>query len=213
VAPEEDRGGLRRRGRGDDGPAGDGGGNRDAPAGGNAVDAAVAAGYAVGVVEPFNSGLGGIAVLVHHERRSGRTTVIDGTGALPQAIQPDQFTLVDGGGTPGVYGGPEVVDDENNTGWLTPAMPGMPACLDAAHERFGSLPLRDVLAPAIAYAADGFPVDWSSASGWRSTRRACTGFPKAGASSSGRTNRAGAPRCSASRAMSCASRTSRARCA
>jgi len=63
--------------------------------GGNAVDAAVAAGFAVGVVEPFNSGLGGIAVLVYYEQKTGKTHVIDGTGVLPQAIKPDQFTVSD----------------------------------------------------------------------------------------------------------------------
>jgi gamma-glutamyltranspeptidase/glutathione hydrolase len=128
--------------------------------GGNAVDAAVAAGYAIGVVEPFNSGLGGIAVLVHHESRSGRTTVVDGTGALPAAIRPDQFELVGEPTAESVYGWPEVADGANDTGWLTPAVPGMPACLGEAHERFGVLPRRDVLAPAIAFAEHGFPVDW-----------------------------------------------------
>lgn len=128
--------------------------------GGNAIDAAVAAGFAVGVVEPFNSGLGGISVLVYHERRSGRTYVLDGTGTLPQAIRPDQFMLSGSGGTSGVYGWAEVEDDANNTGYLTPAVPGMPACLGEAHERFGSLPRADVLEPAVSYAEEGFPVDW-----------------------------------------------------
>jgi gamma-glutamyltranspeptidase/glutathione hydrolase len=128
--------------------------------GGNAIDAAVAAGFAVGVVEPFNSGLGGIAVLVYHERRTGRTYVLDGTGTLPHAIRPDQFALVEGQTATGVYGWAEVEDDANNTGYLTAAVPGMPACLGEAHERFGVLPRAAVLEPAIHYAENGFPIDW-----------------------------------------------------
>ena len=51
--------------------------------GGNAADAAVAAAFAVGVVEPFMSGLGGVACVVAHQAASGRTLTLDGAGVLP----------------------------------------------------------------------------------------------------------------------------------
>ena len=91
--------------------------------GGNAIDAAVAAGFAVGVVEPFNSGLGGIAVMVVHEAATGRTTVFDGTGTLPAATRADQFEVDDLHAEAGLYGWPGIKDDANNTGWRTPAVP------------------------------------------------------------------------------------------
>jgi len=128
--------------------------------GGNAVDAAVAAGFAVGVVEPFNSGLGGIAVMVVHEARTGTTHVFDGTGTLPAATRADQFRFVEQGTAAGIYGWPEVVDDANNTGYLSPTVPGMPACLLEAHARLGRLPRADVMAPAIQLAEQGFALDW-----------------------------------------------------
>ncbi|MEO1224184.1 MAG: gamma-glutamyltransferase [Pseudomonadota bacterium] len=133
--------------------------------GGNAVDAAVAAGFAVGVVEPFNSGLGGIAVLVYYDRGTGETHVFDGTGVLPGAIRPNQFTIADRESRSGIYGWPMVEGDVNNTGYLTPAVPGMPGCLLDAHERFGRLSRRDVLEPAIGYAEEGYPIDWYVALG------------------------------------------------
>ncbi len=133
--------------------------------GGNAIDAAVAAGFAVGVVEPFNSGLGGIAVMVVHEAATGRTTVFDGTGTLPAATRANQFELDDLHAEAGLYGWPGIKDDANNTGWRTPAVPGTPACLLQAHERFGRLPRADVLAPAIHHAEKGFPIDWYIALG------------------------------------------------
>ena len=133
--------------------------------GGNAMDAAIAAGFAVGVVEPFNSGLGGIAVLVWHEAATGRTHIFDGSGALPAATRADQFPISGDGGAAGLYGWPEVADDANNTGYMTPAVPGMPACLLAAHEAFGRLDRAAVLAPAIHHAEQGFAVDWYVALG------------------------------------------------
>ena len=133
--------------------------------GGNAIDAAVAAGFAVGVVEPFNSGLGGIAVLVYHEARTGKTHVFDGTGTLPAATRADQFRFADSGAAAGIYGWPEVVDDANNTGYLSPAVPGMPACLLEAQARFGRLSRADVMAPAIHHAGQGFALDWYIALG------------------------------------------------
>ncbi|MCA9858689.1 MAG: gamma-glutamyltransferase [Thermomicrobiales bacterium] len=131
--------------------------------GGNAIDAAVAVGFAIGVVEPYNSGLGGIAVLVYHDAESGQSIAIDGTAPLPRKIHPGVFELLDDDERTGVYQWRAVKDDANNTGHLSVAIPGMPACLCEAHARFGRLPLGEVMAPAIRLAADGFDIDWSVA--------------------------------------------------
>ncbi len=146
--------------------------------GGNAMDAAVAAGFAVGVVEPFNSGLGGIAVLVYHEAASGKTHVFDGTGTLPAATRPDQFAFAEGGAVAGIYGWPEVVADANNTGYLSPAVPGMPACLLEAQARFGRLSRAAVMAPAIHHAEQGFALDWYVVLGMAVNQHRLQKFPE-----------------------------------
>jgi gamma-glutamyltranspeptidase/glutathione hydrolase len=129
--------------------------------GGNAIDAAVATGFAVGVAEPFNSGVGGIAQLIYRDAASGKITVFDGTSLLPRRIDPAMFPLDDPPGIAGMYAWPSVVGDRNNSGWLAPAVPGMPACLLEAHARFGRLSRQEVMAPAIEVAYDGVDVDWS----------------------------------------------------
>jgi gamma-glutamyltranspeptidase/glutathione hydrolase len=58
-----------------------------------------------------------------------------------------------------MYGWRTTEGDANNTGWLAPGVPGTPALLGEAHRRFGALPWREVLAPAIRLAAGGFPVN------------------------------------------------------
>lgn len=131
--------------------------------GGNAVDAAVAAAFAVGVAEPFNSGLGGIAHLLYRDSATGRVTIFDGSSTLPRRIRPEMFPLSDPPRQSGMYGWPGVQDDRNNTGWLAPAVPGMPACLLAAQERFGRLGRETVLEPAIRLASDGVEIDWNAA--------------------------------------------------
>ncbi|MGH2560206.1 MAG: gamma-glutamyltransferase family protein, partial [Thermomicrobiales bacterium] len=128
--------------------------------GGNAIDAAVAIGFAIGVVEPFNSGLGAIAVLVSYDAAQRRSFVIDGTAPLPGGIQPGLFTLLDNEQRSGVYQWRATKDDANNTGYLAPAVPGTPACLCTAHQRFGRLPLTQVMAPAIWLAEEGYELDW-----------------------------------------------------
>ena len=128
--------------------------------GGNAFDAAVAIGFAIGVVEPFNSGVGAIAVLVAHDAKTGRNHVIDGTGPLPAAISTDLFELADESDRSGVYQWRATRNDANNTGYLASAVPGTPAALCAAHERWGSLPLEQVMAPAIRLADEGWELDW-----------------------------------------------------
>jgi gamma-glutamyltranspeptidase/glutathione hydrolase len=127
--------------------------------GGNAVDAAVATAFAVGVVEPFMSGVGGIAFMVYRDATTGETTCFDGSTVLPRAIRPDQFELLGPDERAGLYGWRATKDDQNSTGWLAPGVPGMPALMGEAHRRYGRLPWAKVLEPAILLAEQGFEVN------------------------------------------------------
>src|SRR5262245_7592514 len=71
--------------------------------GGSAIDAAVATAFAVGVVEPFMSGVGGIAFLVYRDSASGRTVCFDGSSVLPAAIRPEMFELLGPDERSGMY--------------------------------------------------------------------------------------------------------------
>lgn len=127
--------------------------------GGNAIDAAVATAFAVGVVEPFMSGVGGIAFMVYRDAATGRTVCFDGSTVLPRAIRPEMFELRPDLPASGMYGWPATKDDANNTGWLAPGVPGTPHLLGEAHRRYGRLPWADVLQPAIKLATEGFEVN------------------------------------------------------
>ncbi len=129
--------------------------------GGNAIDAAIATAFAVGVVEPHNSGVGGIAFLAYCPGDDPDTTYcLDGTSVLPANIKADEFDLLPGDGVAGMYRWPATEDDANNTGWRSPAVPGMPALMGDAHKRFGKVPWSDLLQPAIRLARDGFEIDF-----------------------------------------------------
>ena len=95
--------------------------------GGGAIDAAIATAFAVGVVEPFMSGVGGIAFLVYRDAASGRTMCFDDSSVLPAAIRPEMFELFGHDQRSGMYMWRSTKDDANNTGWLTRAVPGMPS--------------------------------------------------------------------------------------
>ena len=127
--------------------------------GGNAVDAAVATAFAVGVVEPFMSGIGGLAWMTYRDSATGRSVCLDASSTLPQSITPAAFELLPPDQRSGMYGWRATKDDAANTGWLAPVAPGTPALLGEAHERFGRLPWRDLVLPAIALAEGGFEVN------------------------------------------------------
>ena len=113
--------------------------------GDNAVDAATAAAFAVGVTQPFSTGIGGGAfVLVR--LGPGRYVAIDARETAPARATRDMFVR------------PGVADDASLRGGLAVATPGLVAGLVAVQERYGSLPLRTVLAPAIRLAGDGFEI-------------------------------------------------------
>ena len=73
-------------------------------AGGNAVDAAVATAFAIGVVEPFMSGVGGVTAMVIHSLPDGRTIVVDGSSRAPAAAYEDMFELAAADAVGGIYG-------------------------------------------------------------------------------------------------------------
>jgi gamma-glutamyltranspeptidase/glutathione hydrolase len=129
--------------------------------GGSAADAAVAAAFAVGVVEPFMSGLGGLAYIVAHEASSGRTIAIDGSAILPHSAREDIFQLVE---PPtrgsGVYGWRATKDEAAESGYRSPAVPGAVAAHVRLLDEFGTMTLSQVLAPAIRLASEGFLLDW-----------------------------------------------------
>ncbi|HEY0279098.1 MAG TPA: gamma-glutamyltransferase [Solirubrobacterales bacterium] len=125
--------------------------------GGNAVDAAVAAALALGVLEPQFSGIGGSAWMTVW--LGDEAIVIDGAGRAPLAARPDMFELDRGGESANFYGWPAVVDDANIRGARAAYVPGAVAALCLAHERFGRLPRERVFEPARELADRGFEVN------------------------------------------------------
>ena len=130
-------------------------------AGGNAIDAAVATAFAIGVVEPFMSGVGGVAALVFHNAKTGRTIVVDGSSTAPLDAREDSFELDAADTAGGLYGWRGTVGNAANEGFRAPIVPGMPAAMLYAHETYGSgkISRKQLLAPAIKLAEEGFPVD------------------------------------------------------
>lgn len=116
-------------------------------AGGNAVDAAVATAYALGVVDPASSGAGGGGFMVIYQAKERKAHVLDFRETAPRAAHKDMF----------VKGG-RVVSSLSVTGPLAVAVPGQVAGLAESLKRFGRLPLSAVMAPAIRYASEGFPL-------------------------------------------------------
>jgi len=117
--------------------------------GGNAVDAAVAAALATGVVNPSSSGLGGGGFAVIFDARHGRASTIDFRETAPRGASETMFVRADG-----------TVDAEaSKTGPLAVAVPGEPRGLALALEKYGRLRFADVAAPAIRIARDGFAVE------------------------------------------------------
>ena len=112
--------------------------------GGNAMDAAIATAAALNVVEPLMSGVGGDGFIMVYDQKTARVEVCNGTGAAPLAATREYYA--DGlGGIP-------------STGILSVSVPGLVDSWLAAHERYGSLSLSQVFAPAIDLADNGFPV-------------------------------------------------------
>jgi gamma-glutamyltranspeptidase/glutathione hydrolase len=117
-------------------------------AGGNAVDAAVAAAGVLGVTEPFSAGIGGGGFMVIRTAR-GKVTTIDGRETAPRSMRPDSF----------FENGAPLPFAEARWSGLSAGVPGTVATWEDALRRYGTMSLRDTLKPGIRVAQQGFTVD------------------------------------------------------
>ncbi|HVC55802.1 MAG TPA: gamma-glutamyltransferase [Stellaceae bacterium] len=128
-------------------------------AGGSAVDAVVATAFALAVREPWNSGLGSIGFMVVQPAGGGRAEVVDFGPIAPAGLDPAAFPLT-GETITELFTWPRVAGDRNMHGPLSFAIPSAVRGYALAVERFGRMPWRDLVAPAVALARQGLPVDW-----------------------------------------------------
>ena len=135
--------------------------------GGNAFDAAIAVSSVLSVVEPISSGLGGGGFFLLHDARSGKNVFVDARETSPAAATAAEFLLENG----------ELDRDRSVNGPWSAGIPGLPAAFVHLAEKYGKLPLKTSLAPAIRIARDGFPVYARMARGYASRREVMERYP------------------------------------
>ncbi len=150
-------------------------------AGGDAVDAAVAVSFAMGVLEPWMSGpAGGGAMMVWRAEEERATSVFYGMRS-PAGLDPADYPLSGAGRASDLFPWEAVVDDRNVQGATAVAVPGVVDGIGIAHGRWGRMPWRELLQPAIGFAKAGLDVDWYAALIIASTTRALAKDPDAAA--------------------------------
>jgi gamma-glutamyltranspeptidase / glutathione hydrolase len=124
--------------------------------GGSAVDAAIAANAALGLMEPVGCGIGGDLYAIVWDPKTGKLYGYNGSGRSPMGRSLEDLKRKLNGRT-----------DMPSHGSLTVTVPGAVDGWYALHERFGKLPMKKVLEPAIRYAEQGYPVSQLVADYWR----------------------------------------------
>ena len=148
-------------------------------AGGDAVDAAVAVSFAIGVVEPWMSGPAAGGAMVLWRAGEGRARVVDYGMRSPMALDPADYPLTGGAPAKDLFTWPAVLDDRNIEGATAVAVPGVVSGMGLAHAEYGRLPWQDLLAPAVKLAKQGLLVDWFSALLTTSVARSLAADPDA----------------------------------
>src|SRR5208283_3825145 len=121
-------------------------------AGGNAVDAAVASGFALAVVHPAAGNLGGGGFMLIR-LADGKTHFLDYREKAPAAATRDMY--LDGKGN--------VIDEASEIGYKSIGVPGSVAGMVYAEQKYGKLTLQQVMAPAIRLAREGYALSWREA--------------------------------------------------
>jgi gamma-glutamyltranspeptidase/glutathione hydrolase len=134
--------------------------------GGNAVDAVIAANAVLGVVEPQSNGLGGDLFAIVYEAKTGALHGLNSSGWTPSGLTP---ALLKARGANGMPRG----------GIHTVTVPGAVAGWEALRARLGTLPFAHLLAPAIRYADEGFPLSDVIAQHWATVAAKIEAEPEA----------------------------------
>ena len=125
--------------------------------GGNAVDAAIAANAVEALVEPYYNGIGGDLFVIYYEAKTGKLHGLNAGGWAPTGLSA---ALLKSKG----------MDKMPGKGIYTVTVPGAVAGWDMLRAKFGKLPMSDLMAPAIFYADNGFPVSEIIADAWNRGR-------------------------------------------
>jgi gamma-glutamyltranspeptidase / glutathione hydrolase len=128
-------------------------GTRILEQGGNAIDAAIAANAVLGLTQPYVNGIGGDLFAIVYESKTGKVYGLNASGWTPQALTIDYLKAHN-------------IDKLDPIGVHTITVPGAVAGWDALRTRFGSMPFSKLLAPAIYYAENGFPMPERGSRAW-----------------------------------------------
>ncbi len=150
-------------------------------AGGDAVDAAVAVSFALGVLEPWMSGPAGGGAMMLWRADEGRAHALNYGMRSPAALDPADYPLAGTGKAGDLFPWEAVVDERNVQGTTAVAVPGVVDGIGQAHGRWGRMPWSGLLEPAIGFAREGLHVDWYAALIIASTTRALVEDPDAAA--------------------------------
>ena len=121
--------------------------------GGNAIDAAIAANATIGLMEPTGNGLGGDLFIIYYEAKTGTVHGLNSSGWAPSGLTVE-FLAAKG------------ITKMPQKGIYSVTVPGVVAGWDAMRAKFGTKPFSELLAPAIYYAENGFPLSETIADGW-----------------------------------------------
>ena len=132
--------------------------------GGNAIDAAIAANAVLGLVEPISNGIGGDLFAIIWDAKTKKLYGLNASGRSPESLTLDYFKK----------------EGYNRIPSYGPLPVSVPGCVDGwfeLHDKFGKLPMQEVLKPAINYAKTGFPVTELIAYYWQRNARYLQKFP------------------------------------
>src|SRR4030081_3796942 len=129
-------------------------------AGGDCVDAVIATTFALGVLEPWMSGVGGGGAMVLYRARENRYEVIDYGMRAPNSLRTGDYPLTGDGAASDLFPWPRVEDDRNLHGPGSIAVPGVVAGMEEAHRRHAKLSWKELVGPSVGLAGEGLLVDW-----------------------------------------------------
>ncbi|MDA9519123.1 gamma-glutamyltransferase [Bradyrhizobium sp. CCBAU 11434] len=129
-------------------------------AGGDCADAIVATTFALNVLEPWNSGIGGGGAMVLYRAKENRYEVIDYGMSAPQSLRAADYPITGDRVATDLFPWPRVKDDRNVHGPGAIAVPGVVAGMEEVHRRHARMPWKDLVEPAAKLAGEDLLVDW-----------------------------------------------------